>query len=351
MQFKRPYYLTDGRMIKPTDLPKTMGREGRNALANKLDLSMGNLTLQPGRLEQHDQQETQVFAWEVPGQEKEEGDMFEGRFYVGSKVLTEVEMRSPVEESKMGVAKIVKASRKFPTAGRRSSSSGKTDNQEKSDDEKNSYGDQARSVCHANHGRILLANAQKSMNSSANQRKSTLDDNNIVAAVGKEPINKSSSRLSSKCQNKQLSLPSSPDTTENLLNPQDSAKSKELARKSSKLRRSLTDHDFAELRGCIDLGFVFSQDDIPDLCDTLPALQVCYAITQKLQADPQASTTVSLASPTCVHPGSPSPAGSSLMPSPISSWRIASPGDEPQQVKARLRHWAQAVACTVRQSC
>nr|CAD1827419.1 unnamed protein product [Ananas comosus var. bracteatus] len=33
------------------------------------------------------------------------------------------------------------------------------------------------------------------------------------------------------------------------------------------------------------------------------------------------------------------------------SWKIFSPGDNPQHVKTRLRHWAQAVACSVRQCC
>ncbi|CAA3005628.1 Hypothetical predicted protein [Olea europaea subsp. europaea] len=32
------------------------------------------------------------------------------------------------------------------------------------------------------------------------------------------------------------------------------------------------------------------------------------------------------------------------------SWKICSPGDDPQHVKTKLRHWAQAVACSVRQS-
>ncbi|KAI5078659.1 hypothetical protein GOP47_0006330 [Adiantum capillus-veneris] len=36
--------------------------------------------------------------------------------------------------------------------------------------------------------------------------------------------------------------------------------------------------------------------------------------------------------------------------SPLSdSWRISSPGDTPSQVKTRLRHWAQAVACSLKQ--
>uniref|UniRef100_A0A0E0MEP4 Uncharacterized protein n=1 Tax=Oryza punctata TaxID=4537 RepID=A0A0E0MEP4_ORYPU len=33
---------------------------------------------------------------------------------------------------------------------------------------------------------------------------------------------------------------------------------------------------------------------------------------------------------------------------PIANWKISSPGDSPDEVKARLKYWAQAVACTVR---
>ncbi|VFQ76381.1 unnamed protein product [Cuscuta campestris] len=32
------------------------------------------------------------------------------------------------------------------------------------------------------------------------------------------------------------------------------------------------------------------------------------------------------------------------------SWKICSPGDNPEHVKTKLRHWAQAVACSVMQS-
>lgn len=112
---------------------------------------------------------------------------------------------------------------------------------------------------------------------------------------------------------------------------------------SSELRRSrtrsLTNDDFEELRGCIDLGFRFDQSSIPDLCDTLPALEVYCAVAQNLQE-----------SPNCMSPASPDnqlPARCSS-PSANPSWRISSPGDDPKVVKGRLRHWAQAVACDAR---
>ena len=39
--------------------------------------------------------------------------------------------------------------------------------------------------------------------------------------------------------------------------------------------KSLTDEDLDELKGCLDLGFGFSYDEIPELCNTLPALELC----------------------------------------------------------------------------
>lgn len=79
--------------------------------------------------------------------------------------------------------------------------------------------------------------------------------------------------------------------------------------------KSLTDEDLDELKGCLDLGFGFSYDEIPELCNTLPALELCYSMSNS----------------TC---------------SP--DWKISSPGDHPEDVKARLKYWAQAVACTVK---
>ncbi|XP_024540766.1 uncharacterized protein LOC9649646 [Selaginella moellendorffii] len=93
--------------------------------------------------------------------------------------------------------------------------------------------------------------------------------------------------------------------------------------------RSLTEEDFEELRGCIDLGFRFNAEkEDPVLCNTLPALEVCYAANRQLQD---------------LH----SPSGSS---DSCSSWQVASPGEELQQVKEKLKHWARAVACISRQS-
>ncbi|GMP78623.1 hypothetical protein CsSME_00034489 [Camellia sinensis var. sinensis] len=105
--------------------------------------------------------------------------------------------------------------------------------------------------------------------------------------------------------------------------------------------KSLTDEDLEELKGCLDLGFGFSYDEIPELCNTLPALELCYSMSQRFLDDQQKS------------PDSPSSAAAAAVAEtcspasgPIANWKISSPGDHPEEVKARLKYWAQAVACT-----
>ncbi|CAH1441462.1 unnamed protein product [Lactuca virosa] len=102
--------------------------------------------------------------------------------------------------------------------------------------------------------------------------------------------------------------------------------------------KSLTDEDLEELKGCLDLGFGFSYDEIPELCNTLPALELCYSMSQKFLDDQQKS------------PESTSKVNDSSSPPSCAkaNWKISSPGDDPEDVKARLKFWAQAVACTVR---
>ncbi|KAD3337097.1 hypothetical protein R6Q59_027925 [Mikania micrantha] len=95
--------------------------------------------------------------------------------------------------------------------------------------------------------------------------------------------------------------------------------------------KSLTDEDLEELKGCLDLGFGFNYDEIPELCNTLPALELCYSISRKFLDDKRKS------------PESSPPASGGK-----ANWKISSPGDDPEDVKARLKFWAQAVACTVK---
>uniref|UniRef100_A0A0D9XR69 Uncharacterized protein n=1 Tax=Leersia perrieri TaxID=77586 RepID=A0A0D9XR69_9ORYZ len=119
--------------------------------------------------------------------------------------------------------------------------------------------------------------------------------------------------------------------------------------------RSLTDDDLEELKGCVDLGFGFSYDEIPELCGTLPALELCYSMSQRFLVDDhhqhhsttpekkkvEAEAEVEAEAAAALAPASPAQ-------QPIPNWKISSPGDSPDEVKARLKYWAQAVACTVR---
>ncbi|KAF8401180.1 hypothetical protein HHK36_014484 [Tetracentron sinense] len=100
----------------------------------------------------------------------------------------------------------------------------------------------------------------------------------------------------------------------------------------------VTDEDLHELKGCIELGFGFKEEEGQGLCNTLPALDLYFAVNRQFSPSPVST-----------------PSGrSSSFDSPRSdsadSWKICSPGDNPEQVKTKLRHWAQAVACSVRQS-
>ncbi|XP_048565427.1 uncharacterized protein LOC125545512 isoform X2 [Triticum urartu] len=94
--------------------------------------------------------------------------------------------------------------------------------------------------------------------------------------------------------------------------------------------RSLTEEDLEELKGCLDLGFGFSYHEIPDLCGTLPGLELCYSMTRRFLDEQR--TLVGQLEPAAV------------AAPPIPDWKISGP----DQVKARLKYWAQTVACTVK---
>ncbi|XP_008797269.1 uncharacterized protein LOC103712509 [Phoenix dactylifera] len=104
--------------------------------------------------------------------------------------------------------------------------------------------------------------------------------------------------------------------------------------------RSVTVEDLDELRGCIDLGFGFDMVDSLSggrrLSETFPALDLYYAV-HRSHCDP-------------VDGSSPSNSSSSAdgLPMDHSPHSILSPGDSPEVVKARLKQWAQLVACSVR---
>ncbi|CAN7003075.1 hypothetical protein HID58_020193 [Brassica napus] len=112
-------------------------------------------------------------------------------------------------------------------------------------------------------------------------------------------------------------------------------------------QKKLTDEDLNELKGSIELGFGFNEEAGQKLCNTLPALDLYFAVNRHLSP---------LASPSSSRSSSAS-ASAFSMNIPCSpkktdsdSLKIVCPGDNPQQVKQRLRHWAQAVACSVMQT-
>lgn len=116
----------------------------------------------------------------------------------------------------------------------------------------------------------------------------------------------------------------------------------------------LTDEDLNELKGCIELGFGFKEKEGQGLCPTIPALDLYFAVNRQYSSSP-ALTTESRGSMESLDGSSIESLGnrSSSFPCPKSdtqSWKICSPGEDPQQVKTKLRHWALAVACSVMQS-
>jgi hypothetical protein len=74
-----------------------------------------------------------------------------------------------------------------------------------------------------------------------------------------------------------------------------------LHRTTSSRNRSLTNENMEELRGCIDLGFGFSNDKKDtELCNTIPALELCYAITKRYNDVLGGTFSSSYSSPTII---------------------------------------------------
>lgn len=116
----------------------------------------------------------------------------------------------------------------------------------------------------------------------------------------------------------------------------------------------LFDEDLNELKGCIDLGFVFDEEKGgQSLANTLPALDAYFAVNRLTSPTSSPRSTSSSRSKL---DGFGSSSSKSLDERHLSqnsredSWKICGPGENPQQIKAKLRHWAQLVACSVRQT-
>lgn len=112
----------------------------------------------------------------------------------------------------------------------------------------------------------------------------------------------------------------------------------------NKESEDLTDEDLHELKGCIELGFGFNEENGQRLCTTLPALDLYFAVNRQFVTSPLSSPASNATTPAGLG------TRSSSCGSDSDSWKICSPGDDPQHVKTKLRHWALAVACSVKQS-
>lgn len=120
----------------------------------------------------------------------------------------------------------------------------------------------------------------------------------------------------------------------------------------------LTDEDLNELKGCIELGFGFNAEEGHRLCTTIPALDLYFAVNRQFLTSPLTSPVAAAsARPPPPPPGSPAPMPTTLTLHSCSfagdsddSRKILGTGDDPQHVKTKLRHWAQAVACSVMQA-
>ncbi|XP_057787504.1 uncharacterized protein LOC131004764 [Salvia miltiorrhiza] len=112
-------------------------------------------------------------------------------------------------------------------------------------------------------------------------------------------------------------------------------------RRSHRLRRgrSVTDDDLDELRACFELGFNFDSPDLdPKLSSTFPALELYCAVNRQYSNSLSRSSSASFSD--CDSASSTLESGGSFI----------DPGEDPEMVKTRLKHWAQVVACSVRQS-
>ncbi|KAK9102808.1 hypothetical protein Sjap_020062 [Stephania japonica] len=88
------------------------------------------------------------------------------------------------------------------------------------------------------------------------------------------------------------------------------------------VKEDITDEDLNELRGCIELGFGFNEEEGQALCDTLPALDLYFAVNRGLSPSPSSTPSASGSSL--------SRKSSSLYGSPRSdfdSWKICNPGN------------------------
>ncbi|KAF4354371.1 hypothetical protein G4B88_002902 [Cannabis sativa] len=97
---------------------------------------------------------------------------------------------------------------------------------------------------------------------------------------------------------------------------------KNMSVESSSGGDDLTDEDLNELKGCIELGFGFKEEEGQKLCGTLPALDLYFAVNRSLSSP--VSTPQSRASTSSSSVGQSPSFGSPRSES--DSWKICSPG-------------------------
>lgn len=97
---------------------------------------------------------------------------------------------------------------------------------------------------------------------------------------------------------------------------------------------NVTDEDLSELKGCIELGFGFNEEEgSQKLCNTLPALDLYFAVNRQFSMSPIQSPGRASCSALASSSSLPETRSSSFIsPSPRSSdsdaWKICSPGDD-----------------------
>ncbi|KAL5992824.1 hypothetical protein ACLOJK_013743 [Asimina triloba] len=118
---------------------------------------------------------------------------------------------------------------------------------------------------------------------------------------------------------------------------------------SKRRSKSVTDEDLDELKACIELGFGFDSpvaETDRKLYDTLPALDLYHKVNKQYYDSVSRSSVSSSSECDASDVASPSGIfGLALTDLEYSAFA----GDDPRLVKARLRQWAQVVACSVRQ--
>lgn len=93
----------------------------------------------------------------------------------------------------------------------------------------------------------------------------------------------------------------------------------------------LTDEDLNELKGCIELGFGFNEEDGQRLCPTIPALDLYFAVNRRFSTSPITSpassgSATSLGGSTATSSASSGIGGRSSSFSDSDAWKICSPG-------------------------